>query len=179
MFGDNWSPAFFGAATSVVALFVFARVSPVIISFFGHADFPKSSEYKAKILEVLEQNIRDSSACMYLGGYGDFDALAYECCKIYKKLHSDTTLVYVTPYITEDYQKNHLQYIRCNYDEILYPSIEGKPLRFAITYRNRWIVDHADLLICGISHSWGGAYEAYKYAKRKKKMIINITARDI
>ena len=171
--------AFFGAMTSVVALFVFARTLLVIISFFGHADFPKSSEYRAQILAALEENIKGESAHMYLGGYGDFDAMAYECCKIYKNLHCDTTLVYVTPYITENYQKNHLQYIRCDYDEIIYPSIEEKPLRFAITYRNKWMVEQADLLICGVSHNWGGAYQAYTYAKRKRKRIINITGKDI
>ena len=36
------------------------------------------------------------------------------------------------------------------------------------------MVDKADLIIVYIDHSFGGAYQAYQYAKRKGKVIFNL-----
>lgn len=123
----------------------------------------------------MEDKIGDAPAEAYLGGYGDFDELAYNCCKKYQADHPGFSLVFITPYITEDYQKNHLEYIKDRYDGIIYPEIEDKPLKFAISYRNRWMVEKADYIICGILCECGGAYKAYFYAKTKNKPIFNIT----
>ena len=83
--------------------------------------------------------------------------------------------MFITPYITLEYQRNRLEYQRNRYNGIIYPEIEEKPLRFAIHYRNRWMVEKADYCVCGISRSYGGAYKAYEYAKRKGKHIFNVT----
>ena len=151
----------------------------MIITFFGHSNFHKTTEYEQKILEYLEKNIGDTLTEAYLGGYGDFDELAYECCKKYKATHPNFSLIFVTPYITEEYQKNRLNYVKTKYNDIIYPEIEDKPLKFAITYRNRWMVERADHVICGILVEYGGAYKAYSYAKSKNKTIFNITEKSL
>lgn len=146
----------------------------MIITFCGHAHFHKTKEYEQKILSFLAEKVGDNSVDMYLGGYGDFDTFAYECCKKYKKTHPNVSLVFITPYITVEYQRNHLEKQKQFYDEIIYPEIEDKPLKFAIIYRNRWMVEKADCVVCGIMRNRGGAYETYQYARRKKKMIFNV-----
>ena len=98
----------------------------------------------------------------------------YKCCKKFKEINPNISLLFVTPYITEEYQRNRLRHLEGKYDAIIYPQIEDKPLRFAITYRNRWMIDKADCLICAISHTFGGAYKTFMYAKRKKKPIYNL-----
>ncbi len=148
------------------------------VAFFGHSNFLKSVENEGRILDVLESSVGDEPSVAYLGGYGDFDDLAYECCKKYKKSHPRLSVVFVTPYITEEYQKNHLEYIKNRYDGIVYPEIEDKPLKFAIVYRNRWMVEKADIVICGVLCECGGAYKAYRYAKSNRKTVINITDKD-
>ena len=145
-----------------------------IITFCGHASFKKTQEYEEKLTLILEKEVGDSAADMYLGGYGDFDEFAYECCKKYKRNHNNISLVFVTPYITESYQRNYLSLCTEKYDCILYPEIESKPLKFAITYRNRYMVEKADFVIAFVNHAWGGAYETYRYAKRIGKATINI-----
>lgn len=146
----------------------------MIITFCGHAQFIKTEESETKILDFLEDRVGDSRAEVYLGGYGSFDDFAYDCCKKYKQTHPKMSLVFITPYMTMEYQKSHLDYQRTRYDDIIYPEIENKPLKFAITYRNRWMVDKADLVVAFVEHAWGGAYATYKYAKRKGKFIFNI-----
>ena len=89
------------------------------VTFFGHADFLGSEEYEQKILAFLEEKVGDQPADMYLGGYGDFDDFAYDCCNKYKKIHPKVSLIFVTPYLTVEYQKNHLKYQNTRYDKKL------------------------------------------------------------
>lgn len=81
------------------------------------------------------------------------------------------TLVLVTPYL-------HTQYESEKYDRILYPRLENVPLRFAISQRNRWMVRQAAVVIAYVTHSWGGAYQTYRYAKFQGKMIYNLNDRE-
>ena len=82
-------------------------------------------------------------------------------------------------YLHPSYQKTHLNYDKSLYDEILYPHLEEKPLRFAISYRNRWMAEKADCIITYVTHEWGGAYKTYEYAKRMQKQIFNIAQKEI
>ena len=146
----------------------------MIISFFGHSDFRETNEVELKISALLEKLVGDVPVQIYLGGYGAFDSFAYRCCKKYKSKHPNTSLIFITPYITPEYQKNHLQAISKSYDCIIYPEIEEKPLKFAISYRNKWMVDKSDVIIAYISRNFGGAYDAYAYAVKRNKTIFNI-----
>ena len=146
----------------------------MIITFFGHSGFIGTKEYEEKLLSFLEKNVGDNPVQMYLGGYGGFDEFAYSCCKKYKENHPKASLIFVTPYITLEYQKNHLDRLKSLYDIILYPEIEDKPKRFAIYYRNKFMVESADFIITYVVHSYDGAYTAYKIAKRRGKNIFNL-----
>ena len=84
------------------------------------------------------------------------------------------SLVFVTPYITLEYQKNHLSHLNSLYDSIVYPQIEDKPKRFAISYRNRYMIDSADFVVANIDYAYGGAYKTYIYAVKKNKRIFNL-----
>ena len=78
----------------------------MIVTFCGHADYSPSKQDEQRILDFLEQKIGDQSAELYLGGYGHFDRFAYLCGKKYQCDHPNVKLVFVSPYLTESYQKN-------------------------------------------------------------------------
>ena len=84
-----------------------------------------------------------------------------------KKTYPNIRSVLVIPYLNRDYDT-------FLYDETLYPPLEGVPLKFAISRRNEWMVDHADVVISYVTHDWGGAYQTYQYALKKKKRIIRL-----
>ena len=151
----------------------------MIVTFFGHAQFPKSDEYRQKIVEFLDEQVGDQAADLYLGGYGEFDAFARKCGRKFQETHPRTQLIFVTPYITPEYQKNHLAYKQDLYDGILYAGLEDVPQRFAISRRNKWMAEQADCVIAYIDHAWGGAYQTYLYAKRRGKYIFNITNKEL
>ena len=146
----------------------------MIITFCGHSTFHNTDEYEQKILSILEEKVADNYADMYLGGYGNFDSFAYLCCKKYQRTHPNVSLVFVTPYLTLEYQKRHLKSLNETYDCIVYPEIEGKPLKFAISYRNRWMIEKSTFVIAYVSEKRGGAYATYRYAKRLGKDIYNL-----
>ena len=145
----------------------------MIITFCGHASYIERDGDEEKLLSLLTEIIGDSPAELYLGGYGAFDEFARRCGSKYQDTHPDTRLVFVTPYITEEYQKNHLEPIKRIYDATVYPPIENVPMRFAISHRNKWMAEQADVVVAYITHEFGGAYGTYKHAKRKQKKIFN------
>ena len=150
------------------------ELTNMIITFCGHAQFSKSEKYQRTVLDFLKRTVGDQAADMYLGGYGNFDSFAYGCCLKYKESHPNISLVFITPYVTPEYMKNRFECQSTKYDSVIYPEIEDKPLKFAITYRNRWMVEKADYVVCFITHSYGGAYKTYQHAKKCNKKIINI-----
>ena len=46
--------------------------------------------------------------------------------------------------------------------------------RFAILWRNEWMVRQSDFVVCYVTHTWGGAYQAVDLAERKHLTIINL-----
>ena len=143
----------------------------MIVTFCGHSQFVKTDERERQLLAFLEDTIGDTPTEFFLGGYGSFDAFAYSCCKKYQITHPNTSLVYITPYLScKDSSKDQ----STQYDVIIYPEIESIPLRYAISHRNRWMVEKADLVIAYINHKSGGAYQTYRHAISKNKVIFNI-----
>ena len=120
----------------------------MVIAFFGHSNCQGSSELEAEMFSILKEKIGDQKAELLFGAYGNFDNFAYQCAAKYKRSHPNTSLVLVTPYRGRDYENE-------KFDIVIYPGLEKIPYRFAIAYRNRWMIDQADLLICYIDHSWG------------------------
>ena len=147
----------------------------MIVTFCGHSDFTWSDEIEKRIMEILEERVGDSPAQFYLGGYGGFDGFAHACCKKYQKTHPKTELILITPYLDDRYLKRRLEYEKDAYDEILYPPIENAPLKYAISHRNKWMVEQSDLVVAYVTHSWGGASQTLQHAKRKRKEIVNLS----
>lgn len=145
----------------------------MIVAFLGHAttifDDNLKNKLREKLLKIIVEN---EKVDFYLGGYGSFDSGCLTLLKTLKKTYSHINLVFITPYISDNYYK--LKTAKYYYDETLYPPIESTPLKFAITKRNEWIVDNCDFLFCYVDRRYGGAYRAYKRALAKKVPLINL-----
>ena len=148
----------------------------MIITFVGHGDLFYSLETEKRLKEILREFLeRDTQAEFYCGGYGNFDHLCAKTCHSLKMEGYECKIFFVTPYINEEYKEN----IKCimdngYYDASIYPPIEKTPLRYAISKRNEWMVREADLVIAYVRFICGGAFKTLEYAKRRKKIIINL-----
>lgn len=139
----------------------------MLVTFCGHKDVFYKEQVNEKLAAVVAALIEEGATEFYLGGYGDFDYMAAKIVRELKKYRPDIQSTLVIPYMDRDYNKEL-------YDGSIYPPLENTPLRFAISKRNEWMVDQADVVVAYITHDWGGASKTLEYAQRKKKRIILI-----
>lgn len=107
----------------------------MIISFFGHSVFKGNKNLENKTINIIHQITKGNFVYFYLGGYGDFDNFAYNCCLKYKQLYGNCKLVLILPYIDESYLQNRKHIIK-KYDDSIYPPLEKYPKKIAIIKRN-------------------------------------------
>ena len=98
-------------------------------------------------------------------GYGAFDSLAASVLREQKKQYPQIELVLVLAYLNTGRNTS-------GYDSTVYPPLETVPRRFAISHRNRWMVESADVVVAYVLHDWGGAATTLRCARQKKKQII-------
>ena len=142
----------------------------MIAVFCGHSNYMQSAQDEDKIFSLLEVEVGDAPCEIFLGGYGSFDDFAFRCAKKFRQTHPNARLVLVTPYL----EKAKTTYNKADLDSIIYPSLESVPPRYAISHRNKWMIEQADIVVCYVSRQYGGAYEMYSDAKRKAKKIYNL-----
>ena len=137
----------------------------MIISFFGHSKFYGADLSVEFVIEQIKEVAGETDVQFFLGDYGGFDAFAYQCAMEYKKMRPLTKLCFVSPYLDEEYLRR--RYVTERFDEVIYPDIEATPKRYAITARNRWMVENSDFIFFYVNIRFGGAYSALQYARRK------------
>lgn len=135
-------------------------------TFFGHRDTPQNiaAVLGAKIEELIVLRGVDE---FYVGDSGAFDRMALRELSKLEKKYSFIRYCVVLAYMPTEKRKID--------EPTLYPEgLERVPPRFAITHRNRFMVDSADIAVVYVRNSWGGAFQALDYARRKEKEIINL-----
>lgn len=136
-------------------------------TFFGHRDCPDS--VKPELLAAIESLITEKNIhIFYVGNHGNFDRLVISVLNELKVLYPDINYYVVLAYLPgKDYGMQEY--------ETVYPEgIETVPKRFAIDFRNRWMIDRSDYVISYVNRNFGGAAKAKSYAEKKRKVIINI-----
>ena len=142
-----------------------------VCTFFGHADSP--TNIKKEIQKVIEDLILQKGVnTFYVGTNGNFDRMVQSVLidlkKQYPNLECCTVLAYI-PGIKPEFDFGYEKL------ESLYPDgLEKVPKRFAIDWRNKWMVQQSDYVISYVRHSFGGAAKYMELAKRKKKIVYNL-----
>lgn len=138
---------------------------------FGHHDCPDSlkPQIRQKILEVYA---KDPSVEFLVGNQGRFDALVLSA---FKDLLSEGVALDFCVVLAYHPSNSTMPDIAPEYT--LYPEgLEKVPKRFAISRRNRWMVDQSDMVICFIRYWHGGAAQFVQLAQKKGKTVINLAS---
>ena len=110
----------------------------------------------------------------YTGAMGEFDSLFSSAVRKVKKTYPKIKLICVKPYFTNDLNING-EYYAALYDDVFIPDeLADIHPKAAIKYRNRWMIDHSDFVLIYTKRTYGGAYEARRYAERIGKGIVYI-----
>ena len=142
-----------------------------VCTFFVHADSP--TNIKKEIQKVIEDLILQKGVnTFYVGTNGNFDRMVQSVLidlkKQYPNLECCTVLAYI-PGIKPEFDIGYEKL------ESLYPDgLEKVPKRFAIDWRNKWMVQQSDYVISYVRHSFGGAAKYMEHKKRKKKIVYNL-----
>lgn len=136
-----------------------------VVTFCGHGEFYGEKAVVHWLRETVEDLIRRGADDFLLGGYGGFDACAASVVWDLKKKYPAIRSTLVLPYLDRAVDAS-------KYDGTLYPPLEKVPRRFAISKRNEYMVNEADVVVAYVTYGWGGAATTLAYAKRKKKEII-------
>lgn len=142
-----------------------AGVLSMTVTFCGHAQISQCEDVKCWLHSVTQSLIEQGATTFYLGGYGAFDNLAASVLREQKKQYPQIELVLVLAYLNTGRDTS-------GYDSTMYPPLETVPRRFAISHRNRWMIEVSDVVVAYVLHDWGGAATTLRCAKQKKKQII-------
>lgn len=141
----------------------------MICAFFGHKDTPESVKplLEAAIRRIIE-NYPDTT--FYVGHNGNFDRMVLSVIKNLSVEFPNLSYAVILAYLPTGKSAE-----RYNGLTTLYPEgIECVPKKYAISYRNDWIVKKADIVVCYITRSFGGAAQFVKKAKNKRKIVYNV-----
>lgn len=139
----------------------------MVCTFFGHKDTPKEIEpaLRSTLIDLIEnKNVN----VFYVGNNGNFDTMVRRQLENLSQLYPITYSVVLA----------YLPTAKNKYDDssnTIYPEgLETVPKRFAISWRNKWMIKQSDIVVTYVTYSFGGAAQFKKMAKRQGKTIINL-----
>ncbi len=144
----------------------------MVCSFFGHRNILCIERLEEQLTRIIEDLILEGVEMFYVGEMGDFECFAGDILTELKRnkyphIHRKLIVCYGS-------QFKQTPKVLC--DTFDMPGeVDICKRRGKIHRRNQWVVDHSDIIVCYIDANYGGAYEAYKRAKKKGKRIINLT----
>lgn len=148
------------------------------VSLFGHRIIDDSQTVEQKLYELLRiiMSRGDREVEFLVGRNGDFDLMTASVVRRLKKeLNSENVfLTLVLPYETAEFRNNTEAFGRF-YDSIeISEASADKNFKFAITARNRDMIDRSDMVVVFVKNQSGGAYQSLRYAEKNDKRIINL-----
>lgn len=139
-------------------------------TFFGHRECLDS--IKAQLREVLIDLVINHDVDMfYIGNQGRFDAIARGVLRELKKEYSHVNYAIALAYMPGR-QTEYDEYS----DTMLPEGIESVHPRYAISWRNNWMLKKSDYVVTYITHSWGGAAQFVSKAEKQGKIIVDLVS---
>ncbi|MBQ3591663.1 MAG: hypothetical protein II979_06950 [Clostridia bacterium] len=139
----------------------------MIVTFCGHSQLADKDAIRKRLTDEIQTLLQTGYRKFYLGGYGDFDTLAAVVLDELKDAYPDMVRLLILPYPDRKVDTSL-------YDGTLYPPLENVPKRFAISRRNKWMVENSSVMVACVDHDWGGAAKTLEHAVKKGLRIINI-----
>ena len=141
-------------------------------TFFGHKE---CNSLDAEVLRnTIEELIGQGVDEFLVGHQGQFDSIVHRCLKSLQEKYPHIHYSVVLAYLPTEHHEHE------DYTDTMYPEgIELVHPKYAIDWRNRYLVEAADICVGYIDHTWGGAYKFVRLAKKQGKRIINLGNPDI
>ena len=139
-------------------------------TFFGHRYVPQKTEptLRSTLIDLIENQCVN---LFYVGNHGDFDAMVR---RVLRELSAKYPIKYhiVLAYMPE----KRGEFDTADYSDTILPEgIETVPKRFAINYRNKWMIEQSDFVVTYVVHdAVSGAAQFKRLAERKGKKMVEL-----
>ena len=141
----------------------------MVCTFFGHKDTPKEIEptLRSTLINLIEnKNVN----VFYVGNNGNFDTMVRHQLEDLSHTYPITYSVVLAYLPTE---KNKYD----NLTNTIYPEgLETVPKRFAISWRNKWMIQQSDIVVTYVTHNFGGAAKFKTLAEKSGRAIYSISS---
>ena len=140
----------------------------MICTFFGHKDTPQETEptLRATLLDLI---INKNANVFSVGNNGNFDAMV-------RKQLKDLSVIYPIKYNVVLAYLPDVRNANDDMSDTIYPEgLENVPKRFAISWRNKWMIKQSDIVVTYVTHSFGGAAQFKKLAQNQGKTVIELS----
>ena len=138
-----------------------------VCTFFGHRDCPET--VKPHLRKVLVDLIVSKGVdTFYVGNQGQFDAIVRSVLRELEQEYPEICYAVVLAYLPGKNGEYHSR-------TILPEGIEAVHPRYAIDWRNRWMLQRSQFVVTYLTHSWGGAARYVQKAKRAGKTVIHVS----
>ena len=137
-------------------------------TFFGHRDCLDT--IKPKLRETLIELITSQGVDMfYVGNQGQFDAIVRSVLRKLKTEYTHIDYAVVLAYMPGAKNENY------DFSDTMLPEgIENVHPRYAISWRNNWMLQQSEYVVTYITHTWGGANQFSEKAKKQKRIVMNL-----
>ena len=139
-------------------------------TFFGHRDSPEIIKPKIRtaVIDLIENH---GVTMFYVGNQGNFDRLVRSVLKEVTTAYPEVGYAVVLAYMPSTKKRAD------DFSDTLLPDgIEKVPKRFAIPWRNKWMIEHADYVLTYVTRPYGGSAKFKGIAVKMGKRICELTA---
>lgn len=133
-------------------------------TFFGHRDCPEFI-YPQLVYFIRELVLNNNVRHFYVGTQGNFDNLAYRALKELQDTFQEVIVFRVLAYKPRG---NSIP------DSMLPEGIEAIHPKYAIPWRNRWMISRSDYVITYVTRDYGGAAKFEKEAVLQGRNVIRL-----
>ena len=137
----------------------------LVCTFLGNRN--ATNDIMPQLYDNIEQIIKKGYNVFYIGNHGNFDAMVSKTLQQLKGRY-DIKVYIVLAYMPKSSTIKH------KHDTILPTGIEDVLPKFAIIYRNKWMIENSNIVITYVRDKFGGAAKFKEYAKSKNKTIIEL-----
>ena len=138
------------------------------VTFYGHKDTPKEIEptLRTTLVDLIENH---GATEFYVGNNGNFDTM------VRRQLENLSQTYPITYNIVLAYIPTKKSEYDSFTNTLLPEGIETIPKRFAISYRNKWMIRHSDVVVTYVTHNFCGAAQFKAMAERQGKTVIELS----
>ena len=141
------------------------------VCFFGHHD--TTDDIKDRLRqEIRFLIINENARQFYVGNHGRFDYMVIEVLREIKEEFPGITYAVVLAYMPD---RPTDEYSCFSPEESLFPDgLEKVPRKFAVLWRNDWMLKQSDTVVCYVYHAFGGSGRMVEKALKQRKRVINL-----